>query len=189
MWDNTHLETNGTTPRPAPQASAVIGRSISVKGEISGSEDLLVEGRAEGTINLPDNVVTISESGQVNAHIYGRLIHVEGEVTGDLFGSEQIVIHRTGRVRGNISAPRIALEDGAKLKGMIDTETHSASTQETPDRTQAEAARNDSATEELHTDASDDTETSESALPPKEEDTDVDQNVEDEEDDEFTSYQ
>lgn len=108
--------------RRQPEAIATIGQSIFIKGEISGNEDLLIEGRAEGTINLGENQVTVSESGRVDAHINGRLIHVDGEVKGDLTGGEQVVIHRTGRVQGNITAPRVSLEDGARLKGMIDTD-------------------------------------------------------------------
>lgn len=108
--------------RRQPGAIATIGQSIFIKGEISGNEDLLIEGRAEGTINLGENQVTVSESGKVDAHINGRLIHVDGQVTGDLTGGEQVVIHRTGRVQGNITAPRVSLEDGARLKGLIDTD-------------------------------------------------------------------
>lgn len=113
-----------TAASPAPAVSAeaaVIGPSISVKGEISGAEDLLIQGTVDGTLNLKQNVVTIGKNGRVNANVNGRIIHVEGEVTGDCFGTEQVVVHRSGTVRGNITAPRVSLEDGARLKGTIDT--------------------------------------------------------------------
>ena len=115
------------TPREATPAAAsaceraVIGPSISVKGEITGAEDLLVQGFVDGTVNLKQNVVTVGKSGRVNANVYGRVIHVEGEVTGDCYGTEQVIVHKSGTVRGNITAPRVTLEDGARLKGAIDT--------------------------------------------------------------------
>ncbi len=105
---------------------AIIGPSITVKGEISGSEDLLVQGTIDGTLNLKQNVVTVGKSGRVNANVHGRIIHVEGEVTGDCFGTEQVIVHKSGTVRGNITAPRVSLEDGARLKGTIDTSAVSA---------------------------------------------------------------
>ena len=101
---------------------ASIGSSISIKGEISGSEDLLIRGTVEGTVNLGDNTVTVGQSAKVAADIFGKTIHVEGEVVGNLNASEQIVIHRSGYVRGNITVPRLSLEDGARIKGSIDTE-------------------------------------------------------------------
>lgn len=107
---------------PYETSQAVIGSSISIKGEVSGSENLLVLGSIEGTINLKENTVTVGKGARVNANIFGNIIHVEGEVTGDLKGKEQVVVHKTGHVRGNIASPRLSLEDGAKLKGSIDTE-------------------------------------------------------------------
>ena len=116
-------------------SKAIIGPSISVKGEITGAEDLLVEGFVEGTVNLKQNEVTVGKSGRVNANVYGRVIHVEGEVTGDCYGAEQVIVHKSGHVKGNIAAPRVTLEDGARLKGAIDTsssmgETSTVSTKE-----------------------------------------------------------
>jgi len=109
-------------PAPISATRASIGPSVSVNGEISGEEDILIEGNVEGLINLKKNVVTIAASGRVKAAIYGMVIHVEGEVTGDLFGTERIVVHKSGKVTGNITAPRISLEDGARLKGSVSTE-------------------------------------------------------------------
>jgi len=101
---------------------ATIGSSVSIKGEITGEEDVIIHGFVEGMINLKKNVVMVAKTGRVQAHIYGQVIHVEGDVTGNLFGSDQIVIHKSGNVKGNISAPRISIEDGARLKGSIDTD-------------------------------------------------------------------
>ena len=102
---------------------ATIGPSVSIKGEISGEEDILIEGSVEGSINLPKNAVTVAESGKVKANIYAVTIHVTGEVTGDLNASERIVVHRTGRVIGNITAGSISLEEGGRIKGMVDTDS------------------------------------------------------------------
>ncbi len=98
----------------------MIGPSITIRGDLSGQEDLQVEGRVEGKINLKQNLVTVGAQGRVKADIYGRLIEVEGEVEGNLFGEEQVIVRQSGSVRGNITAPRVSLEDGANFKGTID---------------------------------------------------------------------
>lgn len=101
---------------------ATIGAGIVIRGEIAGTEDLLILGSVEGNISLRENVVTVGASAKVGADIVGRIVRVEGEVVGNLTAREQVVVHRSGQVRGNISAPRLLLEDGARLKGSIDTE-------------------------------------------------------------------
>lgn len=113
------------TPPASPnqiqsRSTAMIGQSIQIKGTITGAENLIVEGSVEGSIDLPDNDLTIGETGQVTADLSAKNIRVDGQVTGDISGSEKVVISKTGRVRGNIIAPRVTLEDGAKFKGSID---------------------------------------------------------------------
>lgn len=108
------------------QKLATIGQSICIKGEITGAEDLVVEGSIEGNIELKQNCVVIGKGGRVKANINAKMIQVYGEVTGDLVGSEQIIIHESGTVRGNVSAPRVALKDGARLKGAINTDADAA---------------------------------------------------------------
>lgn len=98
----------------------MIGPSIRIKGEVSGDEDLLIQGRVEGTINLNANEVVVGESGQVSADIIAKTVKIDGKVNGDVTGSETVVISRLGNVRGNIIAPRVTLEDGAVFKGSID---------------------------------------------------------------------
>ena len=98
----------------------MIGPSITIKGEISGEEDLLIQGKVEGTINLNDHQVSVGESGQVSADIQARVAIIDGEVTGDITANEKVVISKSGNVRGNIVAPRVTLEDGAIFKGSID---------------------------------------------------------------------
>ena len=102
------------------RSTAMIGQSIQIKGTITGAENLVVEGSVEGSIDLPDNDLTIGETGQVTADLGAKNVRVDGQVTGDISGSEKVVISKTGRVRGNIIAPRVTLEDGAKFKGSID---------------------------------------------------------------------
>ena len=98
----------------------MIGPSIRIKGEVTGEEDLLIQGKVEGTISLKDQELSVGESGRVTADITARVVKIEGEVTGDITGSEKVVIARSGNVRGNIVAPRVTLEDGAIFKGSID---------------------------------------------------------------------
>ena len=98
----------------------MIGPSIVIKGTVSGDEDLLVQGRVEGSIELKDNEVSIGQSGRVTADVNAKTVKIDGEVTGDINGGEKVVISKSGRVRGNIVAPRVTLEDGAIFKGSID---------------------------------------------------------------------
>ncbi|MCB1677284.1 MAG: polymer-forming cytoskeletal protein [Halioglobus sp.] len=98
----------------------MIGPSIHIKGTVTGDEDLLVQGRVEGTIDLSAHEVSVGQSGRVSADIKANVVRIEGEVTGDISGQEKVVISRSGTVRGNIVAPRVTLEDGAIFKGSID---------------------------------------------------------------------
>ncbi len=110
-----------TTSAPVHSGkTAVIGPGIHINGDISGNENLLVEGRVDGKIRLGTNHVEIGQSGKVKADITAKVIKIAGEVRGDLNGSEKVVISRTGNVHGNIVAPRMTLEDGAIFKGSID---------------------------------------------------------------------
>lgn len=107
-------------PVPRNRASASIGPTIQINGDVSGNEDLTIDGQVEGTINLKENVLTVGKEGKVNATVNARTILVEGKVEGDLKGDEQVIVQRSGNVRGNIVAPRVTLEDGCKFKGSID---------------------------------------------------------------------
>lgn len=98
----------------------MIGPSIEIKGTVTGDEDLLIEGKVDGTIELGAHEVTVGESGKVNADITARIVRIDGEVSGDVRGNEMVMISRSGNVRGNITAPRMTLEDGAIFKGAID---------------------------------------------------------------------
>lgn len=115
---NIHVPKTPSYERSA--GLATIGPSINIKGELSGEEDLVVQGTVEGTINLKHNNLTIGQEGNVNANIQAHSITVEGTLKGDVFGDEMVIIKKSGNVHGNISAPRVSLEDGAKFKGSMD---------------------------------------------------------------------
>jgi cytoskeletal protein CcmA (bactofilin family) len=108
---------------PAPRRSggaAIIGPSIKIKGDVSGDEDLMIQGRVEGKVKLAKHNVTIGSDGQVKADVHGRTVVVEGQVEGDLCAKEQIILRHTARVEGSIAAPRVTLEDGAVFRGGIE---------------------------------------------------------------------
>lgn len=98
----------------------MIGPSIEIKGTVTGDEDLLIQGKVEGSIELGDHEVSVGQSGRVNADITAKVVRIDGEVDGDIHGNEKVVISKSGNVRGNIIAPRVTLEDGAIFKGSID---------------------------------------------------------------------
>lgn len=102
--------------------TAAIGASIRIKGDVSGDENLVIQGHVDGTIALQGHNVTISKTGKVNANIEASQIIVEGELQGDMLGQEKVIIRETGNVYGNIVAPRVTLEDGAMFKGSIEME-------------------------------------------------------------------
>ncbi len=103
-------------------AKAILGPSIHFRGDVIGQEDLLVLGNIEGTVLLNDKSLTVGPSGIVRANIQARIITVEGQVQGDLTGSKGIIIRKSGKVTGNLTSPRVNLEDGSKFKGSIDME-------------------------------------------------------------------
>jgi cytoskeletal protein CcmA (bactofilin family) len=116
------------TPPPTPAASSgnqstTIGASIKIRGELSGEENLVIQGNVEGAIKLKDHSVSVGEQGRIHADVYAKSIIVQGELSGDLYGTENVTIARSGRVNGNIVAPRVILEDGAKFKGSIDMDS------------------------------------------------------------------
>ena len=103
-----------------PTAKATIGPSIVIKGELSGDEDIVIAGEFEGSIDLPNQAVTVTESGQVRADVKANVVEIQGEVHGDVDGVGKVLIAKTGRMQGNIVSPRVILDDGAKFKGNID---------------------------------------------------------------------
>ncbi|HEY1500618.1 MAG TPA: polymer-forming cytoskeletal protein [Acidobacteriaceae bacterium] len=115
--------------RPAPAATpqnasageqATIGKSLVIKGEVSGSESLYIDGKVEGSINLSGNRVTVGRNGQVAANITAREIVVLGKVRGNVTASDRVDIRSEGSLTGDVTAQRISIEDGAFFKGGID---------------------------------------------------------------------
>jgi len=108
------------TQPASSEARAMIGSKVKVTGDIESAEDLLVEGEVNGTVTLAENELVIGNSGRVHADIEAKTVRIEGEVQGDITGRERVVITASGNVQGNVSAPRVMLEDGGRFKGSID---------------------------------------------------------------------
>ena len=106
---------------------ANIGKSLHIKGELSGNEDLTIEGKVEGKITLNGYSVTIGQSGLVMAEIHAKSVVVGGQVRGDITADENVEVAATGTLLGNVYAPRVVLADGAHFKGSIDMDTKSGS--------------------------------------------------------------
>src|ERR1017187_3277109 len=110
-------------PRPVATTTsdqATIGKSLVIKGEVTGSESLYIDGRVEGSINLSGNRVTVGRNGVVAANINAREIVVLGKVRGNLTASDRVDIRSDGSLTGDVIAARISIEDGAFFKGGID---------------------------------------------------------------------
>lgn len=127
-------------PRPAPVASstpvaepanrapvasssaeqATIGKGLYVKGEITGTESLFIDGKIEGSINLPGNRVTVGRNGQVTANVTAREVVILGKIRGNVNASDRVDIRAEGSLAGDVAAARISIEDGAYFKGGID---------------------------------------------------------------------
>jgi len=100
--------------------AAVIGRSIQISGDLRGDEDLRIEGDVSGTVELRNSNLTVGREGRVRADVYAKSIVVDGTTEGDLYASERVSIHVNARVHGNIVAPKVAIEEGARFKGSIE---------------------------------------------------------------------
>ncbi len=108
------------TAQPAASDQATIGKSLVIKGEVTGSESLYIDGRVEGSINLPGNRVTVGRNGVVSANITAREIVVQGKVRGNMMAQDRVDIRNEGSLTGDVVAQRISIEDGAFFKGGID---------------------------------------------------------------------
>jgi cytoskeletal protein CcmA (bactofilin family) len=97
-----------------------IGKSVVVKGELSGSEDLTIEGQVEGKIELRDHVLTIGANSKIKAQIFAKAVVVLGQVTGNVTATEKVDIRDNGAVEGDLVSPRVAIAEGAHFRGSID---------------------------------------------------------------------
>lgn len=137
MWnkeekDDVSAETSGSEterrsaePSEAGADQAIIGNSIRIQGEVTGDEDLTIQGYVDGSVNLDQHAVTVGPDGEVHADIVARVITVDGKVDGDLTAEEQIVVRSSAKVEGDITAPRVVLEDGAHFRGGVDMDRSS----------------------------------------------------------------
>ncbi|HEV3208305.1 MAG TPA: polymer-forming cytoskeletal protein [Terriglobales bacterium] len=112
---------NFTPPKTVsvPVEQATIGRSVVIKGEVSGSESLYVDGRIEGTVNFADNRITIGRNGSVAANISAREVVILGKVQGNIQCTDRLDIRSEGSLTGDVITQRISVEDGAVLKGSV----------------------------------------------------------------------
>ncbi len=97
-----------------------IGKSVIIKGELSGSEDLTIEGQVEGKIELNNNTLTIGTNAKIKAQVFAKTVVVLGEVTGNITASEKVDIRDNGSVDGDITSPKVAIAEGAHFRGAID---------------------------------------------------------------------
>lgn len=111
------METNGTRAEVAH-----IGKSVVVRGELSGSENLFVDGEVEGSIELRDHHLTIGPHGRVRANVNAREVVVHGTLTGNVHGTERVELKKSAELTGDIVTQRVVIEDGAVFKGSIDTQ-------------------------------------------------------------------
>jgi cytoskeletal protein CcmA (bactofilin family) len=136
MWNQDEREGDGmptTGPRSAEdaqRASACIGKSVVIKGEVLSSEDLVIDGCVEGTIKNSGHCLTISAGASIKANLVGRIIMISGAVKGTIAATELVAVRGTGSVDGDIRAPRIAISDGAILCGRVDTERAAAASED-----------------------------------------------------------
>lgn len=117
---------------------ANIGKSISIKGDLTGNEDLAIEGRVEGKVELPNNQLTVGANGVVQAEVNAKSVIVIGHVSGNVNGTERVEIQATGIVDGDVSAPRLVVAEGAVINGSIQMskKAASASTPSAPNPTE-----------------------------------------------------
>ena len=144
MWKRDEAVRPATPAAPQPQAPQIvsagarsdarpsmekdivnIGKSVVIKGELNGSEDLTIEGHVEGTIQLREHVLTIGPNGRIKAQVFAKAVIVLGEVTGNVTASDKVDIRDNGSVDGDIISPRVAIAEGAHFRGSVDMQRKS----------------------------------------------------------------
>ena len=133
-------------PRPAETSHQMekdivnIGKSVVIKGELNGSEDLTIEGHVEGTIQLRDHVLTIGPNGRIKAQVFAKSVIVLGEVTGNVTASDKVDIRDNGSVDGDIISPRVAIAEGAHFRGSVDMQRKGGAAPQAPAQAKPAAA-------------------------------------------------
>jgi cytoskeletal protein CcmA (bactofilin family) len=121
------------TPREVPvssKAAACISQGIKIKGEVTGSEDLFVDGQVDGKLNLTNGSLTIGPNGNVKADVTAREVIVRGKIEGKVSGRDKVQLWSTGQVTGEVQTDRLAIEDGAMLRGKVEAGKHPSKTGE-----------------------------------------------------------
>jgi cytoskeletal protein CcmA (bactofilin family) len=113
-------ETHHESRRTAMTQSALIGQSIHFKGELTGNEDLTIDGTVEGKIDLKEHHLTIGKNGRIKADLHAKSITIIGDVTGQIVADDKVELQATGRLQGDILSPRLSIADGAHFKGSVD---------------------------------------------------------------------
>jgi cytoskeletal protein CcmA (bactofilin family) len=126
-------------PRGLERTTVNIGNSVVIKGELSGSEDLTIEGQVEGKIELRQNVLTIGPNGRIKAQVFAKSVIILGEVTGNVTATDKVDIRDNGSVDGDIAAPRVAIAEGAHFRGSIDMQKSGSSKAAEPKAEKPEA--------------------------------------------------
>jgi cytoskeletal protein CcmA (bactofilin family) len=135
----TRPATAGDPQRGQERTAVNIGKSVVIKGELNGSEDLTIEGQVEGKIELRQNVLTIGANGRIKAQVFAKSVIILGEVTGNVTASEKVDIRDNGSVDGDIASPRVAIAEGAHFRGSIDMQKGSTKPGEQKAEAKAEA--------------------------------------------------
>jgi cytoskeletal protein CcmA (bactofilin family) len=107
--------------QPNEEGSKVanIGKAISIRGDLTGNEDMVIEGQVEGKVDLPNNQLTVGANGNVKAEIHAKGVVIVGHVVGNVVGLERVEIQATGQVEGDVTAPKLSVAEGAQLNGAI----------------------------------------------------------------------
>ena len=121
-------------PRGLEKGTVNIGKSVVIKGELTGSEDLTIEGHVEGKIELRQNVLTIGPNGKIKASVYAKAVIILGEVTGNVTATEKVDLRDNGSIDGDITAPRVAIAEGAHFRGSIDMQRAGKQTESKPEK-------------------------------------------------------
>ena len=121
-------QTEASAPRRERKMEQIvnIGQSVQIKGELTGNEDLTIEGTVNGKIMVKDHALTIGANGKIIAEVHAKTVVIVGQVIGNITADDKVEIAPTGSVQGDVRAPRVAIADGARFKGSIDMERKSA---------------------------------------------------------------
>ena len=120
----TPAPTTVQPPADERRAIAWVGKSVIFKGELISSEDMIIDGRVEGTIEVHDHALTIGPGAQIHADIDARSVTVRGAVTGTIKAASLVEVRETGSIEGDIISPHVSVAEGAVVRGRIDTLTH-----------------------------------------------------------------